>query len=536
MSFNNEYKDFSNFAIPIYYKTWINGQATQNRLTFNNQTISYNSFFIPGITYPSGENMRGIPVELPTSETIIGAIKSKNSNTYLLATISKGANPAFLTTRIRINNKYSLSGSIELTFVNNDSSTIIGLCLNFNNNGMFFCALKGIVSSQTIQSVAGCGISKNVIDVMLGEVDSKVYSSEYGYASDVGGYDGGTFDNSSDEIEIPTMPSVGVTNVGFVNVYKTSIGNLVSLGSELFPNISPFTDIEDTENTSTAIVNGFNNIIKMIANIGESFINSRLIDYVIDCHVIPIPIPSGDSEKIKIGFKEFDISANKVSVDYVDFDCGSISIGEYYNNFIDYVGTRAKLYLPFIGYVPLQNEYFQNGTLNVKYRFNIIDGSFMCYVSATSSKSELQNSVIGMYGGNACVHIPITGLNYSSLISGVVNGGANVIANASGGNVVGAISGAVNTMSVKPQMQSSNAYNSTSAFLGVRRPYLIIEREVSNFSEFYPNEKGLPCNITQTIKNVSGFIQMDNCHMETLTCTEEEKNMIQELLSNGIIV
>lgn len=58
--------------------------------------------------------------------------------------------------------------------------------------------------------------------------------------------------------------------------------------------------------------------------------------------------------------------------------------------------------------------------------FNIIDGSCIAFVIATSSKSKLADTVVATFGGNCCVHMPITGVNYSSMISGVVGGIAGV--------------------------------------------------------------------------------------------------------------
>ncbi|WP_254555309.1 hypothetical protein, partial [Salmonella enterica] len=77
----------------------------------------------------------------------------------------------------------------------------------------------------------------------------------------------------------------------------------------------------------------------------------------------------------KIGFKTFNYNPNNVLSDYVIYNCGTLEIGEYYHNFLDYVGTRAKLYLPFIGFVNVNPEWFIGGRLQVKYHFNVIDGS-----------------------------------------------------------------------------------------------------------------------------------------------------------------
>lgn len=378
-------------------------------------------------------------------------------------------------------------------------------------------------------------IEKRGIEELLGKTDYITYDDEYGGISDADGYNP-NFDNSSDIITVPNMPSIGVSNVGFVNVYSTSQYALQNLGSDLFPDFEEIPEVQPDTDTLTMLAHGFEYLGKNITTLLKSYINSNLVNYIIDCHCLPVTPTVGETEQIKIGFKEFTQSAQRVTSDYVDFDCGSLNIKEYYGNFIDYVGTRASLYLPFVGFVPIKNEYFQSGELRVKYRFNVVDGSFMCYVIASSSKSNLKDTVIGTYSGNACVHIPITGVNYSNMVSGVVNGVASVGMGVATGNVGMAVGGALNTMSMRPQMQSSNTYNATSSFLGIRYPYLLIEREVSNFSEMYPNEYGLPLNVTKTISELSGYVEMDkNIHIN-INCMDEEKTMITDLLTGGIII
>lgn len=380
-----------------------------------------------------------------------------------------------------------------------------------------------------------CFVEKKVIEYVLGNADGRTYDTEFGGISDADGYDP-NFDNSSDIIPVPNMPSIGVSNVGFVNVYNTTQGALQNLGADIFPDFEEIPDVQPEDDTLTMLANGFMYLGKNITTLLKSYINSNLINYIIDCHCLPVTPTTGNSEKIKIGFKEFPQTATRVTSDYVDFNCGTLNLKEYYGNFIDYVGTRASLYLPFIGFVPIKNEYFQNGALTVKYRFNIIDGSFMCYVLATSSKSNLKDTVIGTYSGNACVHIPITGVNYANMVSGVVSGVSGAVVGGMSGNVGMAVGSALSTLSCKPEMQSSNSYNATSSFLGIRYPYLLIEREVSNFSELYPNEYGLPLNVTKQISELTGYIEMDdNIHIE-INCMNEEREMLKELLTGGIII
>lgn len=365
--------------------------------------------------------------------------------------------------------------------------------------------------------------------------NSEVNSPEFGSTSGTGGYEGGTFDDSSDTVGVPPMPTVGVTTTGFVNLYQITTGSLITLGSELFPEFTKIEPPETVTDIAETIVNLTQNVISAI----NMYSTRQLIDYVLDVHILPVKAQTAPkySDHIDISYKEMTATGEKLSSDYVDFDCGTLNVGEYYGNFADYGSfTTAKLYLPFVGFIPIKSEFWQSGELSVIYRFNLIDGSFMAFVVSSSSKSKLKDTVIGQYGGNASVHIPITGLNYSNLVSGIANGVAGVASGLSSGNPGSAVGSALNALSVQPQMQSSNSYNSTSSFLGVRTPYLLIERTVSNFSQNFPNERGLPCNITTDFSDLSGFTIATDEQLDGFNgATKDELQMVQSALASGVI-
>lgn len=374
-------------------------------------------------------------------------------------------------------------------------------------------------------------------------------SEEYGSYSESGGYGGGSFDDSSDSFGLPSLPSLGVSEVGFINVYNPSKGQLQGFADELFPNFEM-----PTPSTATgleAVAENLANTFEVIGDFAESFVNSGLINYVIDCHIVPVAPTTSGTSKIKVGFKTFNYSPAKVTSDYVEFDCGSLEIAEYYQNFLDYEGTKAKLYLPFIGFVDIKPEWFQSGKLGVTYHFNIIDGSCIAFVIATSSKSKLTNTVVATFGGNCCVHMPITGVNYSSMISGVVGGAVGIASNASNmiktnradkGTVMSNIEGATGIASnladavgAKPSIEQSNGYNAGMSFMCYRRPYLLIERPVASFSKNYPKEQGLPLNVTKKLGSMKGFTTCTAPVVDNFHCLEEEKEMIKQALIEGTI-
>lgn len=389
----------------------------------------------------------------------------------------------------------------------------------------------------------------------IGHLEGIEFDDEYGELSTEGGYNGGTgsFDDSSDIIGIPNKPQLSVSSMGFVNVYKPTQGSLRGMVDELFPTI----DIPDLPSGDllSDVVNGINNMTEMLANGIIQFTNKNLLDYVLDCHIIPVSPLSTGGERIRVGYKSLSISAPKVSDDYVDFNCGTLNIKEYYNNYLDYIDScRIRLYLPFVGFVPLLPEYVLNGSISVHYRFNILDGSFCAWIVSTSSKSKLTDSVIGSFSGNCCVHVPISATNYANILSGLVGGVSNAINSIStpstptqstnneettedgvtiGG---GAVSGIMSVMSAKPNVQLSNGYNATSSYSGIRYPYLIIERPVASFSKNYPHDKGLPLNVTKKLSDIHGKTVITNLHTDNLTCSLEEKSRIKSAFARGVVL
>lgn len=376
----------------------------------------------------------------------------------------------------------------------------------------------------------------NLADLNVGEPEiiEIEFDDEFGTISGGGGYGGGSFDGSSDAFGVPSLPTVSVVNTGFINVYNPTSSELSGFADDLFPNWASADydnggDLKAIANNITALAKNFGSFI-------DSFINKNLIDYVIDCHIVPVVPSTAENTGLKVGFKTFNYNPAKVTSDYVEVDCGTLYIKEYYNNFLDYHGTKAKLYLPCVGFVGLKPEWFQGGAIKVVYHFNVIDGSCVAYVLATSSKSELTETVVGTFGGNCCLHIPITGVNYSSMISGYIGNGASAMANLSMGNMGGALSSSMQAISSKPDMQQSNGFSGGSSFMGVRIPYILIERPVASFSKNYPSECGLPYNVTSKIGKMQGFTVCENLHTDNIDCTKTEKDMIASLFKSGVII
>lgn len=358
------------------------------------------------------------------------------------------------------------------------------------------------------------------------EPTAKIFSPQAGEESAQGGMNEPAFDDRSDTVPIPADPTINVSQLGFFNVYATSsLASLNDLSNYVFG--SEITTQSTTEDILKAI--------------GNNLFHSKLVDYIVSCHVIPVePVVGEGLVTIELGNQTVTgVSMPKVTTDYVTFDCGSINLSEYYENFADFL-EDAKLFLPFIGFVPARPEWFKNTTLGVQYKFNVVDGSCMAYVTSSGKYTNNGNSggtVVAQYSGTASIRFPITGVSYSNMATGVIGSVATMATAAAAGSVLGVAGSAINMAQMKPGIAQSNGYNACASMMGVRRPFLYIERPVSSYARNYQHELGIPANIWGTLGDVNGFVKMDNVHVDGISgATDFEKNEIARLLAQGVIV
>ena len=344
---------------------------------------------------------------------------------------------------------------------------------------------------------------------------SEEFDPDFGPAASPDGYDGGSFDYHSDVIDMPTKPK-SVLGLGFINVYKCEANSLTDFGSALFPEIQWPQSLSD--------------VGEVLAAFSDSVWNSKLIDYVVSVHCIPGDVSAGALEDIKVGARTMTgILARKITNEYIDFDFGSIHTDDIYKNFMD-VMCECQLFLPFYGFISLRSEHWNGGDISVKYRFNVIDGSFMAYVFSKPNKSEMTQA-----------DLPVSSLSYSSMFSGMIGGATQSALGVASGSMTTAVSGAATAAGALGggmtggDSKMSNSYNASSSFMTRRRPFLLISAPVPSFSTRYNIEQGLPTNQAMVLGSCSGFVKASNAILDGIPCTDAERNKIKAALASGLI-
>lgn len=382
---------------------------------------------------------------------------------------------------------------------------------------------------------------------------------------------GGSFDNTSDQIGDSTTPSFSFASSGFCRIYNPNLSQLQSLANYLW--------------TDT-------NFLQTVINHAKQLLEDP-IEAIISLAMLPVAIPQGTAETVKVLFISTQVSMPPATTQYVEVDCGTYALEEYYGSALDYNPyTQVDLFLPFIGQVSLNTDEVMGHTIGVKYRVDIVSG--LCV-----AKVFVDNDCMYQFSGNCAIFMPLNSADFSSYLSAamtaataLVSAGAGMAAGAAaagaesvaepaiqtGGNLLTAGESLVTPQmalqyrveeSVRP-MYSSGGEGSPSAslgemerkfinnsaaavmgskisfehashlagnsgILGVRRPYLIINRPDMCNPEKYGKYNGRPCMMHLYLGSLTGYTEIQEIQLTGFSATNPELAEISKMLKGGVI-
>ena len=322
---------------------------------------------------------------------------------------------------------------------------------------------------------------------------------------------GGNGDRSldSDDIDIPSLPSLSAVDTGFITLYRPDLTQLRDLANYMWS--SP--------------VQVWDNVKKLWAN---------PMDTILGLSIVPVQPTVGALKNITVADIPTGVSSYPITSQYVEVNCGSIDVKEYWGAYLDYEPfTKAELYLPYIGTHPIAIDDIMGRTITIKYHVDVLSGACTAYVKCGSS-------VLYEFIGQCSSSIPINGNDWTNVINGVLSvaaaigtmvatGGASAPAAAST-----IASTAVNSM--KPSIEKSGSMSGTGGMLGIQKPYLIITRPRQAVPARQNQFMGYPSYITYSLGNVSGYTVVEEIHIEGIGATDDELKEIEALLKEGVIL
>ena len=348
------------------------------------------------------------------------------------------------------------------------------------------------------------------------------------------------FDYTSDDVDIPALPTISAAASGFVRLYNPAIGEVQSLANYLWSGAFDLATYK-----------------KLFGNPMDCFLSFG---------IIPVTPPrSANKEAISFAnMPDPGVSAYKLTSQFAEFDCGSVTIdgSKYTSSAMDYSPyTKAELFLPFCGTHSLSVDDIMDSTISIKYHMDLYTGACVAYVKITRTNSDgsTLDSVLYQFTGNILATIPLTGADHSNFIQSMLFMGAAVAAtvataggaapeiggamavgdsvstSALGGAAISA-SGINAVMSMKPNVIRSGNLSANAGFLGLKKPVITLTCPNLCRPEDEAMLAGMPCQKSGTLSEFSGFNIVGACHLDNIACTMEELRMIDTALAKGVII
>lgn len=332
----------------------------------------------------------------------------------------------------------------------------------------------------------------------------------------IGGGDGAYGDpDATDGAEIPDLPTISAADLGFITMYNPTAAQLKSLSDFMWSGAFDLITYK-----------------KLFSDPMQS---------IIGLAIVPVQPSVAGSKNVMFGTIDSGISMNYLSTNYVQLDCGSVSIDKYVGCFMDNDPyTKISIYLPFIGIRQISADDCMGRSLHVVYNIDVLTGACACFIEVSGK------GVLYSYNGSCITNVPLTAVNFSGAIqnavsaigsalgvaAGMATGAAPVTAMSIAGLATSAANTAVNS---KPTVQRSGNLGGSAGIMSIMTPYVIIERPRMSVPNQVEKFVGQTSNITMYLGDCRGFTMCEYVHLDNLNATSEEIVEIESMLRSGVI-
>lgn len=274
-------------------------------------------------------------------------------------------------------------------------------------------------------------------------------------------------------------------------------------------------------------------------------IYSNLISNVVSLKFMPTTAENlggtGDTSPVILGFKTYDdLTVQTIGNTTAPIvTIGSYKFAKEYNSFADYAPyTDVKLYLPFVGVVPIDTNLFmgsgggETATLNVKAQYDLQSGLITYFIMRNKT-------MISSVSGRMAVEVPVSlqsGLDTFSTISRNFVGKATSFAgNAISGNPIGMVSDIAQGSASAPPQTVFASTGGDGAFYAHPKCMIMIKHPQYNRPKNYSHVVGFPAYVTKKVSDLQGFNIVQNPVIPLADgMTGAEHDMIVSAMQSGL--
>lgn len=313
----------------------------------------------------------------------------------------------------------------------------------------------------------------------------------------------------------PSKPSGNISASSLYTIWNPSQAQLNSLASFLWS-----TDFVDT--------------IKKILQ--------SPMDALISLALFPVTPPTDGTHNISLGYIDSGVAARRVSDQFMTVQTSGLVIPHKYNSYLDYAPyTKAEIFLPFIGFCPLNINDIMGKSVDVIYNIDLLSGVCTAIVHANSQS-------LYSYSGNMAMFLPLSAGNWARMLTPIFGmvGGVTSLAAGIGGVMSGAPLLASTSMAVRGaesignmdgnSVSRSGGISGNAGIMGDYQPFIVVTRPINDKPTTYDSNIGQTYNKSARLGTLSGFTVIEEAHIEGMNATDAEKQEIEQLLKEGVIL
>lgn len=249
------------------------------------------------------------------------------------------------------------------------------------------------------------------------------------------------------------------------------------------------------------------------------------------CITVPFYVKSSFSKySMKILGIDTKVATDGVVNHLQTINCGTITIDRYFGDFKDYAPySRCYIYLPYIGVNEISINQVQGKALSLVYGVDLLDGS--CVARLSADEKQLYS-----FSGNCATEYPIVGKTPSSPLAAATNMLGDISGNSTLAATIGLIGSVLTGQNSSSGFQSVGGVAGNWGNVGVLTPFVYLERPVQSIPNAYDSSFGWTCNKYLPLNVLRGYTEVDeSIHLST-TATDEEKEMLKEILTSGFYI
>lgn len=266
------------------------------------------------------------------------------------------------------------------------------------------------------------------------------------------------------------------------------------------------------------------------------------MDALISLALFPVTPPTDGIHNISLGYIDSGVTAPRVSDQFMTVQTSGLVVPHKYNSYLDYAPyTRAEIFLPFIGFCPLNINDIMGKSVDVTYNIDLLSGvcTAIVHVNAQSLYS---------YSGNMAMFLPLSAGNWARMLTPIFGmvGGITSLAAGIGGVMSGApllpstgmaVRGAESIGNMDGNSVSrSGGISGNAGIMGDYQPFIVVTRPINDKPTTYDTNIGQTYNKSARLGSLSGFTVIEEAHIEGMNATDAEKQEIEQLLKEGVIL